>query len=421
MARTVLLFLCLASFFSCAIEENQRDSGEGGKPEESKGPGPSNEAGPSVGLTFIAAGDNLLHIMVLDSLAEGGGYVLDPLYDEIRTLIEKVDIAFVNQESLLAGDRFGISGYPAFNSPQEAGRALVRAGFDVINQANNHVMDKGYAAVFATMDFWDGIEGVEYLGIFRSAEERETKEVIIEKNGIRVGFLAYTEGTNGIPVPKDRPYLVALTGTGLMEKDIARLRGKCDFLVVSMHWGDEYRHDYNARQAALAAFLAGQGVDLVLGHHPHVLQTFEYLPRPDGGKTLCFYSLGNFISGQQRPPTALGGLAFVRLAMFGGSLCIEQAGLIPTVTHYERDLSGYRVYPYYQYSAALAGRHGLQYLSSGISRTYFDTILKRLFSDGVILYTPFIPEEFQAAQGAGQELRTGKSEAIPGPAKPAFE
>jgi poly-gamma-glutamate synthesis protein (capsule biosynthesis protein) len=126
-----------------------------------------------------------------------------------------------------------------------------------------------------------------------------------------------------------------------------------------------------------------------------VLQTFEYLPRPDGGKTLCFYSLGNFISGQQRPPTALGGLAFVRLARFGGSLYIEQAGLIPTVTHYERDLSGYRVYPYYNYSAALAGKHGLQYLSTGISGAYFDGILARLFRDGVIMYNPFIPEEFR--------------------------
>jgi poly-gamma-glutamate synthesis protein (capsule biosynthesis protein) len=336
-------------------------------------------------------------MVVLDSLRSGEGYVFDPLYDEIRSLIEKADIAFVNQESLLSGERFGISGYPAFNSPQEAGRALVRAGFDVINQANNHIMDKGYAAVAATMDFWDSIEGIEYLGIFRSAEERETKEVIIEKNGIRVGFLAYTEGTNGIPVPDSRPYLVALADTGRMEKDIARLREKSDFLVVSMHWGEEYQHGYNARQARFAAFLAGQGVDLVLGHHPHVLQTFEYLPRPDGGKTLCFYSLGNFISGQQRPPTALGALAFIRLARFGGSLYIEQAGIIPTVTHYERNLSGYRVYPYYKYSAALAGKHGLQYLSTGISRAYFDSILAGLFSDGVIMYNPFTPEEFQAA------------------------
>jgi poly-gamma-glutamate synthesis protein (capsule biosynthesis protein) len=337
--------------------------------------------------------------LVLDSLVEQGSYVVDPLYDEVRALVEKADIAFVNQETLLAGERFGISGYPQFNSPQEAGRALVRAGFDVINQATNHVMDKGYAAVYATMDFWDSVEGIEYLGIFRSAEERETKEVIITKNGISIGFLAYTEGTNGIPVPSGRPYLVALADMGLMERDIARLREKCDFLVVSMHWGDEYQHDYNARQAKLGAFLAAQNVDLVLGHHPHVLQTFEYLPRPDGGKTLCFYSLGNFISAQQRPPTALGALAFVRLAKFGGSLYIEQAGLIPTVTHYERDLRGYKVYPYYAYSTALAGKHGLQYLSTGISKAYFDGILTRLFRDGLIMYNPFAPETFQGAGG----------------------
>jgi poly-gamma-glutamate synthesis protein (capsule biosynthesis protein) len=398
MARTVLLFLCLVSFFICAIfisgamgepRRDVKDAGGSGKPHESPGGAPQGAVVFSTSLTLIAAGDNLLHMPVLDSLAGKEGYAVDSLYDEARDLVEKADIAFVNQESLLAGERFGISGYPAFNSPQEAGRALARAGFDVVNHATNHIMDKGSAAVYATMDFWDSIDSVEYLGIFRSQEERETKEVIIERNGISVGFLAYTEGTNGIPVPSGRPYLVALADTARMEEDIARLRKKCEFLVVSIHWGDEYQHSYNARQARLGAFFAGLGVDLVLGHHPHVLQTFEYLPRPDGGKTLCFFSLGNFISGQQRPATALGALAFVKLVKIGSSLYIEQAGLIPTVTHYEKDLTGYRVYPYYKYNAELARRHGLQYINAGISLGYFDSILSRLFQDGIIDYNPF--------------------------------
>ena len=236
-------------------------------------------------LTIVAAGDNLYHeVMIKES--EAGDY--KSIYGEIRDLVEKADIAFINQETLLAGKDFGFSGYPQFNSPQELGRAIAAAGFNVVNHATNHIMDKGEKAILATMDFWETIPQVTILGIHRSEEQRNLPK-LVKKNNICVGFLAYTYGTNAIPVPAGKSFLVSLADIEIMEKEIDALRPLCDFLVVSMHWGEEYQYDYSKNQEKLAAFLAEHNVDLVIGHHPHVIQPVEYIARPDGGNMLCFY------------------------------------------------------------------------------------------------------------------------------------
>jgi poly-gamma-glutamate synthesis protein (capsule biosynthesis protein) len=330
-------------------------------PLESAGGGSRQEAGslPST-LTIVAAGDNLIHdVIIREAQKEEGVYDFTLFYAPVKPLIEAADIAFINQETLLAGRRFGYSGYPRFNTPQEAGIALLDMGFDVINHANNHVMDKGEEAVFATMDFWDDRAQASYLGIRRSQEQRE-RPLIIEKNRITLGFLSYTYGTNGLRTPKDKPYLVSLINTEKMAEEIGALRPGCDFLVVSMHWGTEYEKAPNREQEKLAQFLARHNVDLIIGHHPHVLQPAVYLPRPDGGETLCVYSLGNFLSAQDMNAALLGGLLYVRLTKApdgGGAVVIEQAGILPLVTHYEEGYTAFRVYPLYDYTPELAARH----------------------------------------------------------------
>jgi poly-gamma-glutamate synthesis protein (capsule biosynthesis protein) len=374
--------LFLVWVFSCAKQE----APEAPVPET---PLPEAPAGPDL-LTIVAAGDNLYHDVMIRPPG-GGVYDFGPFYSEIKAFIEPADIAFINQETLLAGEDFGFSGYPQFNTPQEAGRALAAAGFDVVSHATNHIMDKGERAVFATMDFWDSVPGVLYLGIRRSEEERK-KPAIIEKNNIKTGFLAYTYGTNGIPVPGDKPWLVSLIDTEIMAGEIDALRPLCDFLVVSMHWGNEYEHEYNSRQKALAVFLAEHGVDLVIGHHPHVIQPFEYLPRPDGGTTLCFYSLGNFISAQTRGPTLLGGLLYVRLKKDASGLAVDRAGVIPTVTHYEGNFTGFKVYPLSAYTDELAAKHGKRQPEAELDAAYFTALARRVFNGGIIDYNPFSDE-----------------------------
>jgi poly-gamma-glutamate synthesis protein (capsule biosynthesis protein) len=316
---------------------------------------------PPPSLNLVAVGDNLIHIQIINSSAvqvEGTRtYDFTPIYQYIKEDIEEADIAFINQETLFAGTEFGLSGYPRFNSPVELGQTVVDLGFDIVNHATNHIMDKGEAAVRTMIDYWDARPDITYLGINASTQTREQPK-IVEKNGIRLGFLSYTYGTNGLPVPKNAPYLVSLIDTGIMANEIDALRPLCDYLVVSMHWGDEYDHNPVKSQENLAAFLADHNVDLVLGHHPHVLQEMRSVRRPDGADMLVYFSLGNFVSAQNRLPTLLGGMAKVTLVKENGKTRWTAASLTPLVTHYERDYTGFRIYRFEDYTSALAERHG---------------------------------------------------------------
>ncbi|MDR2758648.1 MAG: CapA family protein [Spirochaetaceae bacterium] len=342
-------------------------------------------------LTIIAAGDNLLHESIIQAAFRDGTYNFEPIYAGIRGLIEPADIAFINQETPLAGERFGYSRGLTFNTPQVMGRTLADTGFDVVSHANNHAMDKGEAGLSATLDLWDSLPAVQYLGIHRSREQRDTRRVIIEKNNIKVGFLAYTYGTNGIPLPRDKPYLVSLAQNEVIAREIKALRLLCDFLVISMHWGNEYDHGYNTAQQAQAQFLADQGADLIIGHHPHVLQTYQYLPRKDGKNTLCFYSLGNFLAAQDMPKTLLGGLAYIKIKKINSQISIERAAVIPTVTHFNAAYTGFRIYPLYDYTEALANTHGRKRPQYELSLSYFTALARRILGEGIIEYNPFAP------------------------------
>lgn len=356
---------------------------------------PAAEAEPSsFRLRLVAAGDNLFHDTILSSSREKDGYHFAPIYADVKPIIEAADLAFINQETVMGGEQFGYSGYPRFNTPPVLAGVLAETGFDVVNHANNHAMDMGETGLLATMDVWDTVSGVSYIGVRRAAER---PALILTKNNIRLGFLAYTESTNGIALPNGKPWMVSLAGRETMAREIGELRPRCDFLIVSMHWGDEYTHEPTAGQSALAAFLAEQRVDLVIGHHPHVLQRFEFLPRPDGGTTLCFYSLGNFVANQRRPETLLGALMYTELIKTGETIRFGKTGMIPVLTQFEQGFTGTRVIPLYAYTAGLAEQHRLREENPGFTVPFFYSILTKLRSK-LIMYNPFTPP----AEGAGE-------------------
>jgi poly-gamma-glutamate synthesis protein (capsule biosynthesis protein) len=410
MAKVIFFLSFLLSILSCSLGESVNHgpaapgavyeeitaentaAGEAGIATDKVPDDITAEAPPAAAyLTLVAAGDNLLHDVMIRPNPETGAYDFTSYYAEIKPFIEPADIAFINQETLLGGAAYGFSGYPRFNTPQEVGTALVDAGFDVVNHATNHTMDKGEGAVFATMDYWDSIPNIQYLGVHRSQEKRNTKKTIIEKNGITVGFLAYTYGTNGLALPKDKPYLVSLINETSMETEIKALRPLCDFLVVSMHWGQEYQHTISKEQERLGLFLAGLDVDLIIGHHPHVVQRYSYLEQPDGGKTLCFYSLGNFLSAQETSATQLGALAYLRIKKIDAVLSIEEEGIIPTVNHYEQNYTGFRVYPLSLYNEELAKKHLLRLAGKNISVPWFTALTENVFppENTLLLKNPF--------------------------------
>lgn len=242
-------------------------------------------------LSLIMVGDALLHSSLYRDGYQNGTYDFTSQLELIKPEIQKHDLAFYNQESILGGTSIGLSDYPNFNSPQEFGDAMIDAGFNLVSLANNHTMDRGVTAIQNSCDYWK-TKDVLTAGSYCSAEDAEEIK-IKEKNGIKYTMLAYTYGTNGITVPSDKPYLVNLYSDEKAKADIEKVRDKVDLLIVSMHWGTEYRSEPTDEQKREAEYLSNLGVDIIIGTHPHVIEPITYI-----NDTLVIYSLGNFISAQ---------------------------------------------------------------------------------------------------------------------------
>ena len=263
-------------------------------------------------VTMITAGDNLIHSSIYkDANKNAGlnGYDFKPMYELIKPIILKYDLAYYNQETILGGTNLGLSDYPTFNSPQEVGDAMIDAGFNIVSLATNHTMDSGERAVLASREYWNSKADVLAVGSYSSEEDRE-KIRIKEKNGIKYTMLNYTYGTNGIKVPSGKEYLVNVWPTDLnindpekdlkyqeykkiVKEDIDKIKDKTDLLIVAMHWGVEYTHEPTEYEKDMAKYLASLGVNVIIGTHPHVIQPVAWID-----KTLVIYSLGNFISAQ---------------------------------------------------------------------------------------------------------------------------
>jgi poly-gamma-glutamate synthesis protein (capsule biosynthesis protein) len=388
MKRYFIFFLLILAFISCSTPPRvQEERVEIPPPGQLEIPPPTE----SFFLTIVAAGDNLIHDPILAASYENDAYNFDSIYEKIRAYTIPSDIAFINQETILGNKALGYSGYPLFSTPYEAGSALAAAGFDIVNHATNHVMDKGEAGVLNTMDYWESLEGIRYLGIHRSEDDKANHPVIISKNNFTVGFLAYTYGTNGIALPRGKPYLVSLINNETMAKEIDALRQLCDYRVVSVHWGDEYSPEPSPYQTGLAAFFAEHNVDLVIGHHPHVLQGFESLQRADGKSTLCFYSLGNFLSAHFSPEkeALLGGLAYVKLKRTEEEISVEEIGLIPTINHYDKNQSGFIIYPLSEYTEELAEKHWKRTNDMNMTLDFFNNKAREIFGPVLIFRNPF--------------------------------
>jgi len=341
-------------------------------------------------LTLIAAGDNLFHETIIRTHLQNDTFDFSPIYTEVKSIVENADIAFINQETVMGGEVFGYSGYPKFNTPQSLAQTITDTGFDIVNQATNHSMDMGREGIYATLDLWEKIDGITVIGARKTGVSRR----IVVKNNMSLGFLSYTYGLNGFPLPAKEPNLVSLINRNKMTEEIKALRPSCDFLIVSMHWGDEYvLVEPGADQVDLAQFLADLDVDLIIGHHPHVLQRTETITRRNGKKTLCFYSLGNFVSNQREKERILGALMLVTFTKEGsgfmpGELNISNSGMIPVICHFEINYKNTKVYPLYSYTQELLDKHLLFQLDKTMDMNYFYSVLTKL-NTKMIMHYPF--------------------------------
>ena len=313
-------------------------------------------------VTIVAFGDNLVHTSIINTgKQKDGTYDFDFIFKNVEDEIQSADIAILNQETILSTADLGYTGYPNFGTPIEMGQAILDAGFDVVLHATNHAMDKGVKGVFNTLDFWENQKEISTVGL-NTTDDESSRVAFIETKGMTIAILNYTYGLNGHSLPKGKEYLVnMLNNKEKITKDIQYAKERADFLIVSPHWGTEYSYEPNQSQKSWVNFFLEQEVDLVLGTHPHVLQPVEQVEsEKTNHKMLVYYSLGNFISGQDQVPRLLGGMARIKLAKYEGKVEIVDSELIPIVTHYNYNKKEHTTYFLSDYNQQLADYHSIK-------------------------------------------------------------
>ncbi len=255
--------------------------------------------------TLYFVGDAMQHQAQLDRARElgGGSFSYAGCFDLIAPTVKAADYAVVNLEVPLGGGKGGYTGFPCFSAPDEFALALKDAGFDLFLTANNHTLDRKDYGLRRTLQVLDSLQ-VDHIGTYDDKAERTALVPFIKDiNGIKVAFLNYTYGTNGITASQGAE--VSLIDRKAMAQEIKLAREKgAELVCVCVHWGIEYQLTEHPSQRSLADFLVEQGVDMIIGGHPHVIQPMKVVQNPATGKnTLVVYSLGNFISNMKTGDT----------------------------------------------------------------------------------------------------------------------
>ena len=330
-------------------------------------------------VTFFAAGDNIIHECVyLDAMTAAAsvgapsGYYFTGMYANLKDKISSADLAFINAEGPLDPD-YAPNGYPTFNAPREAGDALVDVGFDIINLANNHMLDyHGAEGLKGTINYWKS-KNVLTVGGYEGEADYNTIRTI-ERNGIKIAVLSYTYGTNGNYLPAGTTDLwIPYIDDADITRHIAEAKGIADCVLVSMHWGEENEFSPTAEQKRLAKLIADAGADVIIGHHSHTIQPIEWMDGQNGHRTLVTYSLGNFLHTQLYSKNLVGGTVTFSIVKdpATGTVTIEDPVFDPTVCHYTADVTVLDSLDYYKredlliyrladYTDALAASHGSQ-------------------------------------------------------------
>ncbi|MEU3716787.1 CapA family protein [Streptomyces californicus] len=296
------LALLLAATTGCAGQRPAAPA-PSGPPAAARGAGGQDAEGPRP-FTLLAAGDVLPHSSVIDRAAadaDGAGYDFAPMLAGVAPVVSGADLAFCHMETVYGEKGGPYTGYPSFKSPPEIAAALRTTGFDSCSTASNHTLDDGPEGVLRTLDALDEA-GVRHAGSARTAAEAARPTILPAgpgKGAARVAHLAYTYGTNDIPVPADRPWTVDVTDERrIIDEARAARRAGADVVVLSAHWGTEWQDEPDATQLDLARRLTAStdrgrpDIDLIIGTHAHVPQAYEKV-----NGTWVVYGMGDQIAG----------------------------------------------------------------------------------------------------------------------------
>ena len=321
--------------------------------------------------SVIAVGDNLYHQSLIDAgVSEDGTWNYDKIYTHITDAIKDADIRMIDQETVFTTDHDNVSSYPSFATPTEVGDAIIKAGFNVVESANNHIDDFGEGFLTDTLNFWKtNYPDVTLIGIHDSQEDADTVK-IREVNGIKIAFLDYTYGTNvgGI---EGKDYMIDMIRKDKITTMIQKAKQQADCIIFVAHWGTEDETMPNEYEKQWAAYLMEQGVNVIIGGHPHVLQPYGRLTDDKGNETVVFYSLGNFVPTQQKLEELLGGMAkfTIQKTVKDGktSVKILTPTVEPLVMHYNSDSGEFGPYMLSDYTEELASQNGVQkYIGDGV-------------------------------------------------------
>lgn len=353
--KYLILLLISVTLASCATEPSYINP-----PATKKEPATSAEAPPDMpalpskvaSAHFTAVGDLLVERPILyDARQEDGSFLFDQLLGNVDYLIKKGDFSYANQETPITGAEFGLGdGNFVFNNPYELGHSFYRAGFNMLQLANNHTLDMEVSGLNRNVDFWrTNYPDVLLSGVHTSVEEKQAIP-IIERNGISIALISSTYSSNK-PVDLEYSVNIFTENEDKLLNDVARANEMADLVAVGIHWGKEYQQP-TIEQEELADKLAKRGADIIIGHHPHVLQPIEWIEGKNGSKTLVAYSLGNFISGpfdDRVPhldcPRLTGALMGFDLAKENDSVDIHSVYAVPTFTSFSEEFNSFSVLP----------------------------------------------------------------------------
>lgn len=303
-------------------------------------------AAPAQTVDLLFAGDLMQHQAQIDAACTATGYNYDSCFTLVKPEIEKADLAVANLEVTLAGKPY--KGYPQFSAPDEYLKAVKDAGFDVLVTANNHCLDGGKKGLARTISMLDSLH-IPFAGTYRDAAERSRRyPLLVEQNGLRIVFLNYTYGTNGLKVSP--PQVVNYIDTLQIRKDIqAARRLRPDAIIALMHWGLEYKSQPEASTRQLARWLICEGVDHIIGSHPHVVQPIEVWEdeKDRSRRHLVVYSLGNYISNMSKSGTDGGLMVRLQLTKTGETTRLSDCAysLVWVSRPVLSGKSQYRLYP----------------------------------------------------------------------------
>ena len=344
----------------------------------------------------MVAGDNLIHsriFMQAAEKAEGDGYDFSHTYQYVAEILKDADFGVINQETPIVASREP-SNWPLFNTPTELGDHMVDIGFTVFNHSNNHILDQGVSGALETIEFWKdkADEGVVLTGAYDGEEDlNEVKKHTV--NGITFSYIGVTEYTNGNVMPADAqlkihnladPHRTRAEIEAGIKKSIEKAKKESDVVCVFMHWQQECNTQVTDGQRAFVEKLVGWGADVIYGSGPHVLQPIEYMTREDGTKALVAYSLGNFISTEQKATNMCGGILDIvyEKEYETGTVSFKDVTFIPTVGHYNSSYNDIKIVPFELYTPELAAQHGVrnyQSFSYDFAKNTFNTIIPAEF------------------------------------------